>query len=192
LLMKFSILILNVPSRFEQAARLYNKLLAQVGTLPVEILMLTDNKKRSIGDKRNDLVVAARGEYLAFIDDDDDVADDYVAEIMKAIEFSPDVIVFNEQATLNGENPFIVRPGVEYVNEPSKKIDGKWMDIRRRPWHWCVWKSSIAKTERVPDMMYGEDSLWVERLFPKVRRQERINKVLRYYRYNKTTSEAGK
>jgi hypothetical protein len=55
-----------------------------------------------------------------------------------------------------------------------------------------VWKSSIAKTERVPDMGYGEDSLWVERLFPKVKKQARIDKVLRYYRYNKTTSEAGK
>ena len=188
--MKFSILILSVPSRFDKMIALYNKLMRQVGTLDVEVLVMVDNKKRSIGDKRNDLVVAARGDYLAFIDDDDDVSDDYVAEIMKAIEHGPDVIVFNEEATLNGENPFIVRPGVEYVNEPSKKIGGKWMDIRRRPWHWCAWKSSIAKTERVPDMMYGEDSLWVERLFPKVRRQERIDKVLRYYRYNKATSEA--
>ena len=190
--MKFSILILNVPSRFEQAARLYNKLLAQVGALPVEILMLTDNKKRTIGDKRNDLVVASRGEYLAFIDDDDDVGEDYVGDILKAIEFNPDVIVFNEQATLNGENPFVVRPGIEYVNEPCKKVNGKWIDIRRRPWHWCVWKSSIAKTERVPDSSWGEDVLWVERLFPKVKVQHRIDKILRFYRYDKTKSEAGK
>jgi hypothetical protein len=154
--------------------------------------MLTDNKKRTIGDKRNDLVVASRGEYLAFIDDDDDVGEDYVGDILKAIEFNPDVIVFNEQATLNGENPFVVRPGIEYVNEPCKKVNGKWIDIRRRPWHWCVWKSSIAKTERVPDSSWGEDALWVERLFPKVKTQHRIDKILRFYRYDKTKSEAGK
>jgi len=192
LLMKLSILILSVPSRFAKMEALYNKLLAQVGTQDVEIMVSVDNKKRSIGDKRNDMVVAARGEYLAFIDDDDDVTDDYVAEILKATESHADVIVFNESATLDGGNQFTVCPGIEHMNEPARRVGGQWIDIKRRPWHWCAWKSSIAKSERVPDKNYGEDSLWVERLFPKLGSQHRIDKVLRYYRYNKATSEAGK
>lgn len=193
--MKLSVLILNVPSRFHKATAIYNKILSQIAGEAVgnvEVLMLTDNKTRSVGDKRNDLVTMARGEYLAFHDDDDDVADDYIPQLLEGTKSNADVIVFNEEATMDGGNPFIVRPGIEYQNEHSRKVNGKWIDIKRRPWHWCAWKSSIAKTERVPDMSYGEDSLWVSRLFPKVHSQHRIDKVLRYYRYNNATSEAKK
>jgi len=190
--MKLSILILSVPSRFDKLKALYNKLLAQVGNEDVEILVVIDNKKRSIGDKRNDLVLAARGKYLAFLDDDDDVAGDFIPELVKGTETDADVIVFNEEARMDGGNPFTVRPGIEYTNEKSRQVNGRWIDIKRRPWHWCAWKSTIAKTERVPDMGYGEDSLWVERLFPKIKTQYRIDKILRYYRYDRTTSEAKK
>jgi len=40
--------------------------------------MFMDNKMRTIGHKRANLVADALGEYLAFVDDDDDVPAYYV------------------------------------------------------------------------------------------------------------------
>jgi glycosyltransferase involved in cell wall biosynthesis len=171
--------------------KLYTKLLNQVGNEDVEILCMIDNKKRSIGDKRNALVVASRGDYLAFIDDDDDVFNDYISELLAGIKSNADVIVFNEICTFNGENTFIVRPGIEFENEKTRKVNGLWVDIKRKPWHWCAWKSSIAKTERVPDMNNGEDELWCRRLLTKIKTQYRINKILRIYRFDKSISDHG-
>lgn len=189
--MKLSVLICSIPTRYSMMEKLYNKLLSQVGNEDVEILCLIDNKKRTIGDKRNALVVSARGDYLTFIDDDDDVFDNYIKELLTGIKSNSDVIVFNEICTFNGENTFVVRPGIEYENEKTRKINGRWVDIKRKPWHWCVWRSSIAKTERVPDMSFGEDELWCRRLLPKIKTQHRIDKILRRYIYNDKTSDHG-
>jgi glycosyltransferase involved in cell wall biosynthesis len=186
-----SVLILSIPSRFDMMRKIYEKIVSQVGSLPVEVLVLIDNKKITIGNKRTALVNAAEGKYLAFMDDDDDVSDDYIRELVAAAERDVDVIVFNELATLDGGSPFTVRCGLEYVNEPSRKNNnGQWVDIKRIPWHWCAWRSELAKTERVPDSNYGEDALWCERLKAKAKTQYRIDKVLRYYIYNRSTSEA--
>jgi len=91
--MKLSILICSV---FERDAKpLVQKLLAQIGTEPVEVLMLADNRKRSTGFKRQVLLNNAQGEYVTFIDDDDSVSADYIAEVLTATENNADVIVFN-------------------------------------------------------------------------------------------------
>ena len=51
-----SILIPSIPSRFEMVRALVEKLELQIGDLPVEILVFLDNKRRSIGMKRDALV----------------------------------------------------------------------------------------------------------------------------------------
>ena len=100
--MKLSILTPTIPGREKQLKALNEKLAKQIGDLPVEHLILSDNRKRSIGEKRQSLVDIANGEYIAFCDDDDDVSDNYVAEILKAIETKADVITFNQKAFYNG------------------------------------------------------------------------------------------
>ena len=41
-----------------------------------------DNKKRTIGKKRDEMLKLAQGKYVTFVDDDDRISDDYVDEIM--------------------------------------------------------------------------------------------------------------
>ena len=78
---KLSILIPSVPSRKTQMIELLDSLENQLLSLgrsnDVEILVFYDNKLRTVGAKRNDLLYLAKGEYLAFIDDDDNVSDSY-------------------------------------------------------------------------------------------------------------------
>jgi len=185
------LLSILIPSVFERdPSELFNKLLAQIGDEPVELLVLTDNRQRSTGLKRQALLSMSKGRFITHMDDDDMVSDDYIGEILKAIRENPnaDVIVFNEESTLNGENPFVVRPGIEYDNEGVHKEDGVWVDIKRKPWHWCVWHRGLAVQASFPDGYIDDDWYWVRELLPKVKLQHRIDKVLRYYRQNSKTS----
>lgn len=190
--MKFSVLIPSIPSRLPKLEKLFTKLQAQVtaGGYDVEILSFLDNKKRSIGYKRDALVQIAAGDYLAFCDDDDDVYDNYLPSIMPAIESNTDVIVFTEHTVINGEGPFCVRFGIENENEECRKVDGKWVDITRKPFHSCIWKSAIAKSEHFPDASYGEDWHWCKRLIPKVKTQHRIDAVIKRYTFDDRVTEA--
>jgi len=56
----------------------------------VEILTDVDNREKSIGQKRNDLVARAKGKYCCFIDDDDEVSPEYFMEIGNALKAFPD------------------------------------------------------------------------------------------------------
>ena len=79
-----SILISAIPSRWEMARKLFEGL-TRVADQRVEVLLLFDNKRRSVGEKRQALLDIARGEYVTFIDDDDLVAPGYVSEILSVI-----------------------------------------------------------------------------------------------------------
>lgn len=48
----------------------------------------------SYGGKRNALMELARGEYVAFVDDDDAPHPEYIDKILKALETKPDVVGF--------------------------------------------------------------------------------------------------
>ena len=83
---KLSILILSIPSRLEQYEILQNKLLDQIGDREdVEVLSFIDNKSLHIYEKRNVLLQAARGSHLCWLDDDDDIADNYISRLTEVI-----------------------------------------------------------------------------------------------------------
>lgn len=189
------LLSILIPSVFDRnPLPLCQKLLKQIGEEPVELLVFTDNRKRPLGPKRNGLMDMARGQFITHIDDDDDVSDDYVASVLEAIRAHPesDVIVFNQQCLLLGygfgENPYIVRTGIEFENEDSRMVGDIRVDIHRKPWHWCVWSSALAKSARFPELTMGEDWMWLKQIIPKVRHQHRIDKVLHFYRYDNRKS----
>ena len=193
-----SILIPSIPSRFEKAFTIYNKLLSMVGELPIEVLMFTDNKKRSIGKKREALVKISNGEYVCFVDDDEDVFEDYIISIYNTLrdcntsfEGKIDLISFKSKSTLNGES-FIVDMDVNNpINEAAGRgEDGKYIDIKRKPFHICVWRSEIAKSEEFPDSNYGEDWAWCEKLLNKVGSAYKIDSVLHHYIWSSDVTEA--
>jgi hypothetical protein len=58
----------------------------------IEILLFLDNKKRTVGGKRDALVQMSRGKYFMFVDDDDDLVS--IDEIYQATFQDVDVITF--------------------------------------------------------------------------------------------------
>ena len=87
---KFSILMLSIPERIESMTAAVKHLQEQADAVgqgkAVEILVLLDNRSKSISEKRNDLLQIARGKYIAFLDDDDAVSKDYMSKILTAID----------------------------------------------------------------------------------------------------------
>jgi len=186
-----SILVPSLPSRLSRLTRLLGKVLGQADMFDdVEVCVWMDNKKRSIGRKRDDLVQMARGNFLAFVDDDDDVSDDYVSELRTAALEHPnvDVIVFNQRVLMGSAKPFVIRFGIEFENQAAAEHGGR--DITRKPFHVCAWRTELAQTARFPDISYGEDWEWVKQLLPKVKQQARVDQILHTYRYDVNVTEA--
>ena len=196
---KLSILILSIPSRLEKYQVLQNKLLDQIRDREdVEVLCMIDNKSFHIYEKRNVLLQAARGSHLAWLDDDDDVSDDYIEEITKVIEAdsSWDVIAFDQMCDLDGK-PCKVLSDIRHPHEPVRlKNENEYHDCLRPPYHWCVWRTELAQSEEFVSHYHPqtgqscEDIHWLSRLYPKVKSQHKINKCLHIYQWSPDTTES--
>jgi len=187
-----SILILSIPSRTESVTALVKKLEKQLGNRrSVEILVFSDNCSQSISTKRNVVLQAARGRFVCFLDDDDGVSNDYIDQILKAAEAHPqvDCISFNQFCSLDGE-PMNVEFG---IGNPHGQLwrteEGLLGDIKRPPYHMCLWRSELAQSEEFQPK-YGangqsvEDIDWLMRLYPKVQSEHHIDAPLHLYIYS--------
>ncbi len=80
--MKLSILIRSLYNREAMLnsllANLYTQIVKGNYYFNVEVLVNRDNKEITSGEKANELLRAAQGKYIAFIDDDDEVSDSTV------------------------------------------------------------------------------------------------------------------
>lgn len=190
----FSVLVPAIPSRWEPLGALVRNLCGQAaGHDGAEILVWMDNKRRSIGCKRDDLVQAAHGEYLAFVDDDDGVPDDYVETALNQIAANPgtDVFTFEQSCWYNGLGPFTVTFGLGNPDEEMhlRPEGGNYADIRRAAGHSCIWRAEIAKSVRFEDWGYFEDTQWAEQLRKRAEREVFIPRVMHLYRYDDLVSE---
>ena len=189
---KLSILIPSIPSRFDRLFIQYKKLMVMAEGKPVEILAFTDNKKRSIGLKRDALVQIAMGDYLAFVDDDDEVYPNYVDALLKGISEADgaDVISIQQHASIEGGNKFLIDFGVAKDNQEARKVNGVWQDVTRKPFHTCAWKTPIAKRHHFPDASYGEDWHWCKRVLGDVQKEHKIYGPILCYHWSESVTEA--
>jgi hypothetical protein len=182
-----SILTPSVPERIESnLIPLLNKIKKQIGDLPIEHLVLIDNKKRSIGYKRDSLVKTAKGKYLAFVDDDDDISDDYVSELYDAItKNNVDVITFDQYCYVNNNGVSVINFSLNNKENEVYRPNSK---IKRMPFHVCAWKTKIAQRYDFVDLNYSEDWYWCEHLLKETKTEFHINKILHSYIYSDATT----
>jgi glycosyltransferase involved in cell wall biosynthesis len=182
-----SILIASITERQKIfLPRVLESLEAQVRNKPVEILVLTDNRMRSIGEKRNRLLSLAQGEYLCFVDDDDQLSPNYVDHIVEALATRPDCVVFDAWVTLNGKSGKICKYGKEFTPENTAQA------YFRKPNHLMVHKKDKVKDIKFLDINFGEDDEWANRVVAGIETQVRINEVLYNYEYSRQTSRSGR
>lgn len=181
---RLSVLIATISQRSEEANALFNRLEAQATPYPVEILMLRDNKRSGIGDARNKLLRASSGNFITFIDDDDDFADDYFETVLPALSEQADVISYNQRADVDGAVGE-VHCSLKHDNLPF--VPGQ--ITHRKPWFWCVWSRELAMSHSFPKVNAREDVLWLRHLWADAETEIHIPKILHHYKFcsDKTT-----
>jgi hypothetical protein len=172
-----SILICHLASRKKD----YDALIAKLTTQTIvngntEILTETDNGEISIGAKRNKLLYAAKGKYIAYIDDDDDVSNDYIESVLDAVQSMPDCIGIEGQ---------LVTPQGTMLFRHSIQFQGWYTGVDafyRTPNHLNPIKRTIAQRIGFKDCMNGEDQIYSDALKRMLKTEVYINHPIYFYK----------
>ena len=183
---KLSILIPSLNERKQNLDLLKAELNKQIGKKHVEVLSISDNRQMSIGQKRNMLLMQSSGEYVSFIDDDDQPSVDYIEKIMAAVSKNPDC------SSLTGEIVFIDGYSRPFIH--SLRYD-RWIDDHdgkvyyRPPNHLNAVRRSIAVQVGFPPWNNGEDRVFSMGIKPMLKKEEWIEGVIYNYKCSKTFEE---
>lgn len=154
-----SILIPSIPQRLDRLKELIVKYESYISLYNVdaEIISVVDNKKMSIGEKRNALVDLSRGDYWVMTDDDlDELTEKYFALVPETCIV--DVVTYLQLARINHQST-TVEFGLRNINEDFIP-DGV---TKRKAWHCCTWKKEKIRDARFNSYKnWGEDSFFAD------------------------------
>jgi hypothetical protein len=171
-----SILVCTLVSRRHLLLPLL-ELLNRQSTPQVEVLVNADDGTKPIGTKRNELLDQAHGNYVAFVDDDDLVSEDYVHRILAAVRSSPDCCGLEGIVTFDGRNPRRFIHSMKYDHWFEK--DGVYY---RPPNHLSPVKREIALQVMFPDISFSEDRDYSMKILRLLASEVHIDSPIYYYR----------
>ena len=127
--------------------------------LKIEVLFDIDNRQKSVGQKRNDLVARAKGKYCCFIDDDDQITPLYFTEIQRALQTKPDCVSMLGMFYENGQvvKPFLHTLDCKVYHEDQEAF-------YRPPNHLNPILTGFVKRVGFPAKNFGEDTDFAMRL----------------------------
>lgn len=192
--MTFIILICTLPERATILRRLTETLDRQKKKYNGLVDYKIDPAGRTMptGTKRNMLIEGSQSDYFSFVDDDDQVSDNYVEEIMTAIQQNSDVVTFNGWYTEHGINRrnFTIRLGSKYY-EDAKDPE---FYYHRFPNHLACFKRSLVHHIKFPPIWQQEDFQWAELIQRRkiLKTEVHIPKMLYHYDCNPKTNYHGR
>jgi hypothetical protein len=184
---QLSILIPSIPSRILKSHSLFNKIMSEVADKNVEILCLIDNKVKSIGEKRDDLVQICNGKYFMFVDDDDDLEN--INDVYEHTFSDVDVITFKSECRNANGSKFIVTHRLGNDIEHNSDGKGNYIDCNRPPFHVNAWAKKY-KAYRFPFVNYGEDWGWLKQFIHLAQTESYIDKIVYKYNFDPLITEA--
>lgn len=173
---KLSILTATLESRRKVFQNLARVLKAQSNDT-IEMLAICDNGQKSIGTKRNELLKAATGDYVVFVDDDDMISPFYVFGILNAVkDKEPDCVGIEGIVTLKNIGPkkFVHSIRIADWHEKDEVY-------YRSPNHLNPIKREIALQCKFPDTNFGEDHDYSNQLKDKLKTEVFIKGPIYYY-----------
>lgn len=155
-----SFLVPTIPGREQSLLRLatsiHEKMSRIAPHLKYRIDISFDNREASIGMKRQYLIQNSEGKYSAFIDDDDEITDQYVEDLAETIRGNYPVM------RLRGRiDPYTFTHSLENsLNSPMARDDV----FLRPPNHLNPMMTDVAKMIHFNDAVRGEDLDWTIRM----------------------------
>ena len=183
--MKLSILILSTPDR---AAYLSNivAILSKQDRKDVEIMINTDDGTKTIGAKRNESLLKANGEYVCFVDSDDEVSDNYIQLIMTALKSNPTHCSLKGVYTVDDGGACAFEHSNDYIRYRTV-VDEKGEPVfyERYPNHLNVIRKDLALKAIFPEINHGEDTDWATQLkvIGDLTNEAYIKEVLYHYKF---------
>ena len=186
--MILSILIPTVPQRANLFLELHteiNKQLELSNSFGL-VEVISDDAPvgtKTTGQKRNDLINAAQGEYVWFIDDDDMIMPNALKNVLTALEQKPDALAINGIITTNGvdKKEWYISKDLEYIADWSKGYE-----VYLRPTnHITPTKREIAKLIKFEDKSNFEDYAYCMELkrLGLIKTEVKIDEPVYHYRY---------
>jgi glycosyltransferase involved in cell wall biosynthesis len=141
----------------------------------IEILIETDNGDITVGSKRNKLIDKCSGEYISFIDDDDQVSENYIKSIYQKMDGITEIIFIKINHLIDDEfNRVII---------PSKFIESIFdnMYFTKNYYHLCPHKVELAKQVYFPEISFMEDIQYSVNLDTLLNHTQSIEQPLYFY-----------
>jgi glycosyltransferase involved in cell wall biosynthesis len=160
-----SILICSVDTeeRQNELKKLINELHRQISKNYaeeiIEIIVDTDNMIKSVGQKRNDLIEKARGEFICFIDDDDFISENYLSTILYHLNSGIDILLIAIEHIENGVNKPKIIPSLYIDNLNTGEAV-----FKTNHFHLCPHKKSIAQNVLFECVNFAEDMLYSQKM----------------------------
>lgn len=173
-----SVLICSLTERRTMLERLLAELkfFKTFSTLNIEILTDVDDRQKTIGQKRNDLVARAKGKYCCFIDDDDQVSKYYFREIEQALKDKPDCVALLGMFYQNGRP---IKPFVHSIDTEKYMEDQE--AFYRPPNHLNPILTGLVKRVGFPTKNWGEDTDFAMRMVGRLTTQGLVQSVIYHY-----------
>ena len=181
--MKLSILIPTLTTRVDYLTNLLAILQPQLND-DVELVINSDDGTKSIGEKRNELLAKAQGDYISFVDDDDEVSRDYVKNILKALETNPDCCSLTGVITWDDIRPELFCHSIKY-GAYKTNTNNEPIVYERYPNHLNPMKRSIAIKYSFVPINHGEDTEWATQIFKggELKTEAEIKEVIYHYKF---------
>jgi len=173
----WTILIATLGCRQHKLGNLLEGLLPQVEAAggQVTIEALWNNRERSCGLVRQDLLDHATAEYVCFVDDDDRVAASYVAKILPLLD-GVDYVGFDVDVDVLGQ------PGIHRRASHSLR-HAEWDDdtLSRHVSHLNPVRRELARKVPFPDLGYREDNVWAHAMREHLDTEHYLDEIMYFY-----------
>jgi hypothetical protein len=178
----WTILVATLASREAKFRALMGSLLPQAEAAGcVEVVACHNNGERPLGEIRQALLMAARVEYVSFVDDDDTVPPYFVEEMVPALRAGPDVVGFMVEYRVNGY--FAATSYHSLAYEPHDAGDRLFRDFS----HQQPVRTALARQGDFRDG-WPEDNVWRRKVRPLLSTEVYVDKYMYHYLYNPSDS----
>jgi hypothetical protein len=185
----WTILVATIGERRDLLARLLDVLLPQTDPYGgrVKVLAYWNNGDPPLPDISQRLVEAATSEYVCRVDDDDLVAESYVADVMAALNQRPDYVGWLVQCYTNGKKTAVAEHSIRHRGWFAR--GGR---LYRDLSHINPIRADLARRADFRKVKPGqpEDRAWVAQLRGLVQTEVFIDKIMYHYLWS-TSKTAG-